>query len=57
MDFLEGGELFDRICKKNGFSESEASEVLEVIASTIKYLHENGVIILLFLTTEFDYLS
>ncbi|XP_074601761.1 ribosomal protein S6 kinase II isoform X2 [Brevipalpus obovatus] len=44
MDFLEGGELFDRICKKNGFSESEASEVLEVIASTIKYLHENGVV-------------
>lgn len=42
MDFLTGGELLDRICTKS-FTEKEASEVLEKIASTIKYLHENGV--------------
>lgn len=50
MDFLEGGELLDRICMKS-FTEREASEVLEKIASTIKYLHENGV-----RTQIFDYL-
>ncbi|XP_053202738.1 ribosomal protein S6 kinase alpha-1-like isoform X2 [Panonychus citri] len=44
MDFLEGGELLDRILSKRSFNEKEASEVLEVIAATIKYLHENGVV-------------
>ncbi|XP_025016419.1 ribosomal protein S6 kinase alpha-2 isoform X2 [Tetranychus urticae] len=44
MDFLEGGELLDRILSKRSFNEKEASEVLEIIAATIKYLHENGVV-------------
>jgi PREDICTED: similar to ribosomal S6 kinase len=43
MDYLEGGELLDRIMSQKYFSEREASAILEVIASTIKYLHENGV--------------
>jgi p90 ribosomal S6 kinase len=44
MDLLEGGELLDRILSKKYFTEKEASGVLEVIASTIKHLHENGVV-------------
>ena len=43
LDLLEGGELLDRILKKKFFCEREASEVIEVIAKTIKYLHENNV--------------
>lgn len=44
MDLLEGGELLDRILKKKFFCEREASEVIEVIAKTIKYLHSNNVV-------------
>ncbi|RWS17163.1 ribosomal protein S6 kinase 2 beta-like isoform X1 [Dinothrombium tinctorium] len=44
MDLLTGGELFDHILSKKNLSEREASEILGVIASTIKYLHENGVV-------------
>ena len=53
MDYLEGGELFDHIIRKKFFSEHEASEVLEVITSTIKFLHENGVRNSQFLTGNF----
>lgn len=44
MDLLLGGELLDRILERKYFCEREASEVLEVVASTIKYLHDNGVV-------------
>lgn len=44
MDLLEGGELLDRILKKKYFCEREASEVIEVIARTIQYLHANNVV-------------
>ena len=43
LDLLEGGELLDRILRKKFFCEKEASEVIEVIAKTIKYLHQHGV--------------
>ena len=42
MDLLEGGELLDRILRI-GFSEAEASVVIEIIAKVVHYLHENGV--------------
>lgn len=42
MDLLSGGELLDRILKV-GFSEAEASVVIEVIVKVVAYLHENGV--------------
>lgn len=43
MDLMRGGELLDRIISQKYFSEREASQVMQVIASTIKYLHDNGV--------------
>jgi len=43
MDLMEGGELLDKILNEKYFNEREASAVLEVIATTIKFLHENGV--------------
>lgn len=42
MDLLSGGELLDRILQV-GFSEAEASVVIEVIVKVVAYLHENGV--------------
>lgn len=44
MELLQGGELLDKILSQKYFSEKEASAVLEVIAKTVKYLHENGVV-------------
>lgn len=44
MDLMEGGELLEQILTKKYLSEREASEVLEVLASAVKYLHDNGVV-------------
>ncbi|VEL37818.1 unnamed protein product [Protopolystoma xenopodis] len=40
-EYLRGGELLDKICRQKSFSEREASAVLEVLARTVKYLHEH----------------
>lgn len=44
MEYLEGGELLDHLLTQKYFTEREASMVLEVIAYTVKYLHDNGVV-------------
>ncbi|RWS26508.1 Ribosomal protein S6 kinase 2 alpha-like protein [Leptotrombidium deliense] len=48
MDLLTGGELLDHILSKRFLSEREASAVLEVLSSTLKYLHDNGVTLITF---------
>lgn len=44
MEYLKGGELLDMILSQKYFTEREASSVLEVIAVTVKHLHDNGVV-------------
>ena len=44
MEYLQGGELLDHLLSQKYFTEREASAVLEVIAVTIKHLHDNGVV-------------
>lgn len=44
MEYLKGGELLDMILGQKYFTEREASAVLEVIAVTVKHLHDNGVV-------------
>ena len=43
LELLRGGELLDRLLQRCNFTEREAAEVLYVITSIVKYLHENGV--------------
>lgn len=43
MEYMRGGELLDRLHKLKFFSEREASAIMQVITSTICYLHKNGV--------------
>ncbi len=42
-EYLDGGELFNRIVKSKFFSEREAAETLFVLAITVQYLHSCGV--------------
>ncbi|XP_022655507.1 ribosomal protein S6 kinase 2 beta-like isoform X5 [Varroa destructor] len=44
MELLRGGELLDRILFEKHFSEREACAVVEVVARTVKFLHDNGVV-------------
>lgn len=43
LEFLEGGELFDRIVKKNFYNEKEARDVVKVILDGMKYCHDKGI--------------
>ncbi|XP_055340481.1 ribosomal protein S6 kinase alpha-2-like isoform X2 [Paramacrobiotus metropolitanus] len=44
MELLRGGELFDRIFANKYFQEFEAKVILETVAKTVAYLHQNGVV-------------
>eukprot|EP01102_Stenamoeba_stenopodia_P005408 TRINITY_DN1603_c0_g2_i2.p1 TRINITY_DN1603_c0_g2~~TRINITY_DN1603_c0_g2_i2.p1 ORF type:complete len:896 (-),score=157.89 TRINITY_DN1603_c0_g2_i2:169-2856(-) len=44
MEYVEGGELFDRIVEKGSFSEVDAATTITQILSAVKYLHDNGIV-------------
>lgn len=43
-DLAFGGELFDRICKKGSYYESDAVEIVKTTLSAVCYLHSNGIV-------------
>lgn len=44
LEYLDGGELFDRIVKKTYYSEKEARDLVFTILLTIKYLHDQNIV-------------
>lgn len=44
MELLTGGELFDRICEKERYSEREARQVMFLMTNAIAYAHSKGVV-------------
>ncbi|XP_056630842.1 ribosomal protein S6 kinase alpha-5-like isoform X1 [Diorhabda sublineata] len=44
MEYLKGGELFDRIRKKSKFTESEASLIMRKLVSAVSFMHSCGVV-------------
>lgn len=44
LEYLEGGELFDRIVKKAFYNEKEARDLVFILLKTIKYLHDKGIV-------------
>ncbi|XP_063235019.1 ribosomal protein S6 kinase 2 beta isoform X3 [Bacillus rossius redtenbacheri] len=44
MELMRGGELLDRLKRHKFFSEREASAIMQVIVSTVQYLHQHGVV-------------
>ena len=44
LELISGGELFDRICDKERYSEREAREIIKQLAAAIAYMHGKGVV-------------
>jgi serine/threonine protein kinase len=44
LEYIEGGELFDRIVDKVVYSEREARDVVNTLLSAIKYCHNKNVV-------------
>lgn len=44
QEFLEGGDLFDRIVEKTKYSERDASFIIRQITSALSALHSHGII-------------
>ena len=43
MEYLEGGELFDRIVGRSRFKENEARELVKPLVDAMAYLHSLGI--------------
>eukprot|EP00298_Acanthocystis_sp_HF-20_P012312 c19829_g2_i1.p1 GENE.c19829_g2_i1~~c19829_g2_i1.p1 ORF type:complete len:341 (-),score=115.70 c19829_g2_i1:1-1023(-) len=43
MELLTGGELFDRICKKEKYTEQDAKKVTKQLLQAIKFLHSKNI--------------
>lgn len=44
MDLCTGGELFDRICEKGSYYETDAADIIRVVVSAISYLHSQNIV-------------
>eukprot|EP01103_Thecamoeba_quadrilineata_P010526 TRINITY_DN229_c0_g1_i1.p1 TRINITY_DN229_c0_g1~~TRINITY_DN229_c0_g1_i1.p1 ORF type:complete len:795 (+),score=201.82 TRINITY_DN229_c0_g1_i1:271-2385(+) len=44
MEYVEGGELFDRIIERGCFSEKDAANIIRQILEAVKYLHTLGIV-------------
>ena len=43
LEYLEGGELFDRIVSKKVYNEKEARDAVKAILSGLKYMHDQNI--------------
>ncbi|EON65123.1 CAMK/CAMK1 protein kinase [Coniosporium apollinis CBS 100218] len=43
-DLALGGELFDRICRKGSYYESDAADLVRATLSAVAYLHDHGIV-------------
>ncbi|XP_067007640.1 ribosomal protein S6 kinase alpha-5 [Anabrus simplex] len=44
LELLRGGELLERIRKKDRFTESEASQIMRKLVSAVNFMHSRGVV-------------
>lgn len=43
LEYLEGGELYNKIVKKSCLSEKEAKEIAKCLFSAVKYCHDRKI--------------
>jgi hypothetical protein len=43
LDYVKGGELYNRILKRGAFSESRAARLIKNILEAIEYMHSNNI--------------
>jgi serine/threonine protein kinase len=43
-EYLEGGELFDRVVEKSSYTESEARDSCKIVFEALRYAHSKGVV-------------
>ena len=43
-EFLEGGELFDRIIENDHFSEKDAAKIMQQLLSAVAYCHKHNIV-------------
>jgi len=43
MEYLEGGDVFDRLLEEGHLPESQAADVIKQVASALKYAHTRGI--------------
>ncbi len=44
LDYVSGGELFDRIVEESNFTEKTASRITKQMTEAIQYLHSKGIV-------------
>lgn len=44
LEYLDGGELFDRIVQKTYFNEKEARDLVVVLLIALKYIHDKNIV-------------
>jgi calcium-dependent protein kinase len=43
LEYCQGGELFERLCKYKTFSEQHAAQIMKSLISAVMYCHNNGI--------------
>lgn len=44
LELLRGGELLERIRRKDRFTETEASQIMKQLVKAVSYMHDHGVV-------------
>lgn len=44
MEYVSGGELFDRIVEKEFYSEKDAAQVIKTVSLALKHCHDRGIV-------------
>lgn len=43
MDYMTGGDVFDRIVEKNHYTEKDARDLVKILLKAVKFMHDHGV--------------
>ena len=44
MELVQGGELFDRIVERSGYTEKNARDLIKIFLETVAYMHDANVV-------------